>query len=974
MKLKTIVSALAASMMLAAPAAVKIGEVGDDFTSSREYAKKYNVPIVVTWGNTSCGYCNTLAKTVNGSAKIQSWIAEHKILFVEKHEDYGCQDKDYLDAEEWIQSLKGKTGNYPHMGIYWQKSDGTVAANAAFTAHKNKMPVSTPKNDFEAQIIGTLNQYIGDYKGGDTPEPEPPAESGDASFVTADTADDRLEATADTKVVYVPLTRETADKAAGNKLAVTYPDGTANALSVSWKAGESNLSVAVEMPAKFTVGKTVKLTLKETDGTTIDSSAIALVDSMENLPINPHWVGEYTAKTLPYGEWTMDFDTAKEKVRLYGGKLVAMFGGPLWCPNCVAIEDDVFSTKKFKTWAKKEKLVLVHFDQGQASSPSTPQGTPRGRLLTLTQSTKGKSGASYLSRHGIDPYSSTVKGVIDRVTYLTDAWLAPETTAARLANPVVLLLNDEGTDVDARFARQSEGYTMDLTENMYRLQDLITLGGDDEDKGYLSVTPLTLAAGASDVVAYHLNSRKIAYRLTGVKAGDYVQATVSSVDKNAQEVTLSLVNADGDTIATGKGRVVTAEPVSAAEAEELYLMTESYLNVQATFYGKYTSFLAAVSAVAGDEEMVKTVAFDSIPKAEQKTLNPELYKKQSATVPIYKPLGNEGNVLVGTLAVSVTAANKISAKFSGVESVSFSGTWVAISQMTGAVSTELSKSGVILSLTMDAEGSFSANLTSNGPVWGNGECAAGDLSAYLGNYTVTLVDADEMAGTGYLTVKVTKAGKATVSGTMPDGTSVSVSTVLSPNADGTATLPVYKVTKSGTLSLALSVDAYAKATWGDKGNMDTVREVPGCLCWWDGEASEEVRFEVYGGYWESGTTPLEICEEFELSDELDVVVGGDTNDVVIATKKGFTVTKKVLTALTFAKATGVFSGKAALNVDGKSVQATVKGVLLPGWIDCGGGCGGEPVVERPYGSGTLYYKDGKTTVSMPIDLVAESAE
>jgi hypothetical protein len=37
------------------------------------------------------------------------------------------------------------------------------------------------------------------------------------------------------------------------------------------------------------------------------------------------------------------------------------------------------------------------------------------------------------------------------------------------------------------------------------------------------------------------------------------------------------------------------------------------------------------------------------------------------------------------------------------------------------------------------------------------------------------------------------------------------------------------------------------------------------------------------------------------------------------------------------------------------MRLTVKGVVLPGWTDCG--CGDEPVTERPFISAAAYYKD-----------------
>jgi len=969
--MKKIISALSGIVGLAATAAVTPGEWNSNFQESLDYAEANNVPIVVVWGNTGCSHCADLHKVLNDDV-IMDWAEEHPILMVSKYPT--TKTADYAAAKEWIQSIEPKITAYPLVGVYWKKADGTVACKVSFVGRNGTMYAKTPagKDHLADQFANSLDQLVGEY---------PPAPTGESSFVTKDTENDRLEAEEDTEVVFVPVKREKGDAKVVNVLKAKYPSAAVRTVSFTWEAGVTEMTVRLELlPAEFEAGERIKLTLADNDGITLDKSSITMVEDMENLPKNPHWVGEHTAKTLPYGEWTMDFDVAKEKVRTYGGKLVAMFGGPLWCPNCVVIEDDVFSTKEFKKWAKAEKLVLVHFDQGQASSPSTPAGTARGRLLTLTPSesstNKGGTGASYLSRHGIDPNSAEVQNVIDRVTTLTEQWLAPETTAARLANPVVLLLNDEGTKVDARFQREGGSSEMDLDENMCRLKDLITLGGDDECKGYRTVTPLALADGGEDSVEYHVNSRKIAYRLTGLAEGEYVAASVVSADPDAQYVYATLVTASGTEIAAGRGYVAVKEPLTAAQASELYLMTTAYgataSEAQSTLYGKATSFSALVSVSAGEEEPEQKVAFKSLAKAELKALNEELFTKQTATVPLYESVNLGGKRLVGTLAVSVTTANKISAKFTGEKTVSFSGTWDAISLSSGLVTTTLAKKvsrvDYTLDLSMDARGGFEALLMADGERIGSGASAAGDVSSYAGSYTVTLVDQAGEAGTGNLTVKITMAGKATVKGIMPDGTSISVSAVVSPNLDGTATLPIYKASGKYEVSMALAVKPDAYETWGSEGDKYTVRSVTGCLATYNA-----VSFSVFGGYWES-TTPLAICDDYKLSYVLDVVVGGETNDVVTATKTGFKVTKAVLQSLSFTRSTGAFSGKAKFYDDvlGKTVTATVKGVLLPGWIDCK--CGGEPVVERPYGSGTVYYKSGRETVSMPIDLVAESAE
>ena len=86
------------------------------------------------------------------------------------------------------------------------------------------------------------------------------------------------------------------------------------------------------------------------------------------------------------------------------------------------------------------------------------------------------------------------------------------------------------------------------------------------------------------------------------------------------------------------------------------------------------------------------------------------------------------------------------------------------------------------------------------------------------------------------------------------------------------------------------------------------------------------------------------------------------------------------------RTSGILSGTASLDLGGKKVSGTFKGVLLPGWLDCE--CGVDPeaspeevsadgsaYVVRPFASGCFYYKttDGgrSVTASLPLDWHAE---
>ena len=967
-----------ATVGAAAFGAATPGVVGTDFTSAKALAESRNIPLAVVWGNTKCDYCNDLAEALETST-VTAWVAQSKILVVHKHEAFGSAAADYKAAETWLKGL-GKNTGYPLVGLYWKKADGS-AVTKTFSGRSGKMPGKVTSGSLEAQFVSALATVFAGYSGsggGDGTVSPSTDESADASFVVTGTATDRLEADSGTAVVYVPLTRATTAKAAANVL-VAKVSGTAAATSypVAWKAGESRVNVAVAMPSRVTAGRKMALSLQATDGTELATSEIAFVKDVANSPSNPHWVGEYSAKALPYGEWTLDFDAAKAKVASQGGKILAMFAGPLWCPNCAAMDEDVFAASSFRQWAKSEKLVLVLFDQGQASSPSTAAGTERGRLLTFTPSTKGVSGASYLSRHGIDSLSADVAAAIARVTELTAAWRPPESTAARLSNPAVLLLNADGTGVDARFVRQNEGYSLNLNENLARFKDLVTLAGDDETECYLTTTPLALAPGERAAAAFHVNRRTTAWALDGLTAGDYLSVSVTADGRAAQDVYLTLVDADGETVASGRNRLVLETPLTATDVwNGLFLKATSFgaddAAAKATLFGSATSFAATVAVYADAEEPRVMEAFASLTKAELKAANASLCAAKSARIPVYATAdgadGADGKALAGVLTVSLSSANRIRATFAGEASLSFSGTWQEINTASGEVyATLTARGGETLTLAMDAAGVVAAALDGIG----EGEARTDAATAFAGAYTVTLVpEGDETAGIGTLAVKVTDKGKATVRGTVGAGASFSASGALALNDDGTATLPLYvKKSAFGTLSAALRIKPNAVATWGSAGEMSTVTAEPDCAATLKKSSRASEAYAVYGGFWKSGATPKTACEDFQMPTEMTVSVGGEKVATVTASGSGFDYPRGVFKSLSVARATGALSGRMPVTVGGKTVTAKVAGVLLPGWYDCG--CEAEPVFERPFASGLVTYTASGETVAKPfvIELV-----
>src|SRR6266436_8216203 len=68
-----------------------------------------------------------------------------------------------------------------------------------------------------------------------------------------------------------------------------------------------------------------------------------------------------TAQAAPPPGWTDDYAKAVEKAKTEKKNLLLDFTGSDWCGYCMALDKEVFSTAKFKTWAK-ENVVLVQVD------------------------------------------------------------------------------------------------------------------------------------------------------------------------------------------------------------------------------------------------------------------------------------------------------------------------------------------------------------------------------------------------------------------------------------------------------------------------------------------------------------------------------------------------------------------------------------------------------------------------------------
>jgi thiol-disulfide isomerase/thioredoxin len=67
----------------------------------------------------------------------------------------------------------------------------------------------------------------------------------------------------------------------------------------------------------------------------------------------PEWIESVEAL-----KFETDYDTALGKAASEKKIVLAAFTGPTWCPPCIELENEVFSTFEFKAWASSAVVPL----------------------------------------------------------------------------------------------------------------------------------------------------------------------------------------------------------------------------------------------------------------------------------------------------------------------------------------------------------------------------------------------------------------------------------------------------------------------------------------------------------------------------------------------------------------------------------------------------------------------------------------
>ena len=341
------------------------------------------------------------------------------------------------------------------------------------------------------------------------------------------------------------------------------------------------------------------------------------------------------------------------------------------------------------------------------------------------------------------------------------------------------------------------------------------------------------------------------------------------------------------------------------------------------------------------------------------------------------------NILEGILTFTISAKNKISAKHVGMlaKIASYSGSWQTLDPETACVAATLAaRDGSLLYLEMDGDGTVSAEIPSLG-VTGWATKASVDFAAWAGHYTLTFpaIDEGSTIGTATGVLDVQKTGKAKWSVTLSDGKVLKSTASLTALSSDMAVVALYNQSKWNGFGALVEISSDGVHAW-DKSTgaygpqiihnaLETV-----ALEVHDGEAGTP-RY-AFGSWYKAGIAPNELSVVFGYADEYLFSSPVLTERVLIATSKTFLPQEAGKEfKFTFKSESGAFSGWAdVLSSSGKPVKAKFSGVLMPGWDECGACVEGFTAWERPFGSGTLFYKDGGVVQSYPVDLHFRAVE
>lgn len=264
-----------------------------------EYKGKYRRPIILHYGKDNCTICSEFAKMVNDNVRgLPPYFAFGRITTgYFRGTDSGTAPQACVEARKFFDShLGGARGSCHLIGCYGIYEDGEVFRTSQVLSGA-LLTATGYANWVIAQVQAFDNAYSKHlYK--------PPAAN--AAFTVED---GQLEATPETKQVYVPFTR-TNDFASveTNRLVATFSDNTAVTNDVAWGADARGAEVPVARPPAGWggMGARIRLELLSTNGVSVATNFITCVAATNALLLPSLDANRLeSAEMNPWGVWTL---------------------------------------------------------------------------------------------------------------------------------------------------------------------------------------------------------------------------------------------------------------------------------------------------------------------------------------------------------------------------------------------------------------------------------------------------------------------------------------------------------------------------------------------------------------------------------------------------------------------------------------------------------------------------------------------
>ena len=604
--LGTALAALQAFSLTVSNGPIAPGVWNSGFSKARAYAEQHNLPLVVFWGSSGCGYCSKL-KNACSTAEFADWQASCGFVL--------CQIDGTKTADGQAAKVFVGSGSYPLIRIYWLRKDGTKA-DVRFVGRTGQMK-NGGSGPLARQFINAIEAATAGFApGGSAPDPY----LGGTFAGEKETAGHRLEAEAGTAQVPFALVRdEAAAKVATNHLlTVTGPDGAVATNTVVWRAGEAEQALALDLadyPAFDADGETLTLAVLDAGGEVQDTRTVTFV-ARANGAENPLWIGERTAETLAFGEWTMDFEAATNKAARADGEaytLVAV-SGALWCPDCANTERnfldvaDAEGENRFKAWAASNGVALVTVDVpnfkagGAFESPTflsrrafaTTLARMReypasGADAALTNAML-RSGLGYLTRKGVSDEAAAAALARNHALVRRGGLLhSPiDTDDNRTGVPIFVLLRKDGT-VAARLTRFAATSPMASAREQWgdlikRFDEMLAVaasaGAHADPAEFANDAPqgavgFAANGGTAAGELSHADFRDV-FRLDGVGGNALQKVTVTGTTGARVTASFLALDADGKKVAVGT-------PVTGALTAEGFALEHTF-TAAGTYY------------------------------------------------------------------------------------------------------------------------------------------------------------------------------------------------------------------------------------------------------------------------------------------------------------------------------------------------------------------------------------------------------